>query len=392
LREFVAEFLLPLVRGGTLLVGRPLGRRELESELQPRLPAMERGRDSALRTRSALEELRQCRWRVATTLLPEVAPPPFDEATLRLGHAVHNLLALLHPGLAGPGAERRQARLARSAAELGALGSPQSAVEAVNRHSLLSRLSDVTRSDHVVHFWMGRQRFVGRPPPPRVVALPRLRGVKVETTTRAWLREIGVPAAGRPALLALHLASPLGEALDPLRLDPPPSWATILPVLRFPALGRIIAGRIVELGVDAAAGALAEALFRFVSRQSPGPGGQEPTSEAAAFAIRFLAHTVWLDQLYQPRDDDASIPQGGVGAAAGPGGGTDLAALLSASAAAAPSLVWPADVPRASDLGRAFSARLGRYRVAADAALEPRFAAAVTLCRFAATGMGARRA
>jgi hypothetical protein len=362
-RRFVSEFLLPLVKGGALHVGRPMGARAVEriaaglasapegfalgevaSDGTAELPPSER---------DALVELVHHRQRRIAELLPRADAPVLDLVTLRLGAAVHNLLALGHPEIAGRGQEARQERIASAAALLAGAGPPRSVGEAVSRHSLLARLPEIVRSDRIVHFWVGRRSFVGRLPPRRITALPRLRNVRVELVRRTWLREIGIPAVGRTAFLALNLASPLGEALDPLRLEPPLAWSRILSVLRFPALCRAVAGRALDLGVARAGEAFADSLFRFASLQEP-PGGMAATSEAVRFAIRFLAHIVWLDLLFGAR-------AGGVTGVAGgepPGDfGLELAVILVAALRTSPELVWPPDLSRDGDLGRAFAAR-----------------------------------
>src|SRR5450432_1050811 len=285
-RSFVSSFLLPLVRGGRLHVGRPLGPAAVER--------LARAGGAAGDDEEALARARRA---VATLFLRGAAPPPLDEATLRLGAAVHDLLVLVHPALEGPRVARRQGRIAAAAQALAALGAPASADEAVRRHSLLARLAEIGRTDSTVTFWLGRETFVGRVPPPRVTALPTLRRVRVDVVRRSWLREIGVPAVAREVVLALGVASPLGEALDPLRLEPPVCWSRILPVLRAPALARVVAGRMLEVGLDRAGDGLAAALLRFASFQDP-PGGVPATPEAVAFALQFLAHLVWLDVLF----------------------------------------------------------------------------------------------
>ncbi|HVZ74320.1 MAG TPA: hypothetical protein VHJ20_18195, partial [Polyangia bacterium] len=194
-RPFVSSFLLPLVGGGHLHVGRPLGAADVA-----RLSRA--GEDG--------EALADARLAVASLFLRDAGAPPLDETTLRLGAALHDLLALAHPDLGGPGVSRRQARIAAAARALADVGPPDDEREAVRRHSLLARMPEIARSDRTVTFWLGRQAYVGRVPPARVTALPALRRVRVDATRRSWLREIGVPAVAREAVLALSVASPLG--------------------------------------------------------------------------------------------------------------------------------------------------------------------------------------
>jgi len=371
MRRFVSDFLLPVVRGGAVHVGRPIG-----------LPAVDRMLcDLPLVEGAALDRLAACRIASGTRVAPVVAPPPFDETTVRLAAALHDLLALGHPELGGT-RSRRTDRVAAAALELASVGAPRSASEAVNRHSLLARLPEIVRVDRTVHFWLGRQTFVGRRVPPRVTALPTLRRVRVEQTSRSWLREIGMPVVGRQAFLALNVASPLGEALDPLRLEPPIAWGRILPVLRFPTLARVVAGQAVAIGVDRSGDALADALYRFASFHDPPPGqpGIDASPEAIAFALRFLAHVVWLDVLFgtsaerpESADIDRSLEPG-----------VDLAVMLTAASRTARTLVWPADVADSGDLADAFRARLDALAKRAHIHGMPRYPAAVGIAELAA--------
>ena len=369
-RSFVSSFLLPLVRGGRLHVGRPLG---------PSAPLRFERLLAAGIDAEAVEDLAAARREVAARFLRDAAAPPLDETTLRLGAALHDLLVLVHPALEGAGSSRRQARVAAAAHALASLGPPASAAEAVDRHSLLARVAEIGRTDSTVSFWLGRETFVGRVPPPRVTALPNLRRVRVDVVRRSWLRDIGVPSVARDAVLALAVASPLGEALDPLRLEPPLCWSRILPVLRGPALARIVAGRMLEVGLERAGGALAAALLRFASFQDP-PGGAPATPEAVAFALRFLAHLVWLDVLFEPGGTATSAAP-----VATPGASGELASMVTAAAARAPALVWPPDVAADGDLGRAFAARLEALAARARTEPVPAAEAALGVAAFANT-------
>jgi hypothetical protein len=370
---FVSRFLLPLVKGGTLHVGRPLGARALAAMVAAFRPGRRRVlslRDMA--EEDALAELARLRHGRARALLVDASLPPLDESSLRLGVAVHNLLGLLHPDLARRSLERRQEQIVAATLPIADLGPPRSAEEVVRRHSLLARLGEITRTEHVVEFWAGRRRFVGRPPPAHLLALPRMRRVSATWLRRLWLKEIGVPSCARPLWITLQRASPLGEALDPLRLDAPPAWERILPVLRFPPLARLVVGRLVEVGIEPAGSALARALQRFSSARDA--AGASATGAEVAFAVRLLAHAFWLDHLYQ-----ASSPVTGA---------SDLGLLLAAAFAIEPRLVWPPDVASSSALGAPVRLRLERLAVEARARAPDRLEAALALCRFAASASG----
>jgi hypothetical protein len=369
-RELVGRFLLPLVKGGSVHVGRPLHEKAVAglvaawSSPDPRRLMYLVGPDEV----RAAEELSRLRAAYGRTLLIDARPPPLDENTLRLGAALHNLLLLSHPAFALSSDERNRTRIAQASQRLADLGAPLSALEAVRRHSLLVRLPEVVQPERLVTYWLGKQLFVGRTPPPRLLALPRLRRVNVEETRRLWLREVGVPACARGAFGALSRASPLGEALDPLRLEPAISWARIMPILRFPKLGRLIADRVIELGLLTAGGALAAALFQYASvRDSP-----SPSPAGVAFGIRFLAHALWLETLFGREDPPLS--------------GGDLGALLVAAGEVEPRLVFPPDVNPASDAGARVRRILAGWRGAALGSHKERFQIALGVVRWAAAG------
>src|SRR6516225_1408636 len=140
MRRFLSAFVVPLVRGGAVHVGRPLGPEALD-----RL-----ARAAAAAEPEAAATLAASRLAVAARLLPTSSPPALDETSLRLAGALHDLLALSHPGLGGPGIINRQQRIAYAAFALAAVGPPPSAREAVDRHSLLARLPEIARVDSTV--------------------------------------------------------------------------------------------------------------------------------------------------------------------------------------------------------------------------------------------------
>ncbi len=373
-RLFVSDFLLPLVHGGILKVGRPLFPRDVDGLMRVR--AKEGARE--IWDDHSVSALRSARRRALLALVPDPPVARLDEESWRLGAAVHDLLALAHPRIGtGPGAASRIERVAAAAEILADLGAPPTMGRALRRHSLVARLPEVIREDHTVQFWLGRRTFVGRRPPARMLALPRLRAVKVQSTRRSWLRDVGILAAARPAFAKLTEASPLGEALDPLRLDPSWSWGRVLSILKFPALCRLVAGRLVELGVGRTGDALTEALYRFVSLQDAG-GPVRSSPEAVAFAIAFLAHLTWLDLLFQP-----TAMRTGPAPAAGDVG-RDLAVLLAAAQRVERKLIWPPDIERGSDVGRAFERRLDQMFARHDVGKSSRWPAALDVAKLAA--------
>lgn len=393
-RPFVSRFLLPLVRGGRLGVGRLLSVADVQAFVQsPLEDATER--DAAV----ALALARQNR---LSELTPDPPLPPLDPATWRLGAVVHNLLAMSHPRLAtGARAEGRIERIAAVTLGLATLGPPASLREVLSRHSLLARMPEMIRHDHIVRDRLGTRTFVGRSPPGRALALGKWRGLSVESVRRTWLRDVGVPVAARATFLALSDASPLGEALDPLRLDPPPSWARLLSVLRFPSLCRAVAGRLVGMGVARVGDALTEALYRFASGQDR--AGANPASPGAvSYGIRFLAHLVWLEVLFGAPAGSTSGKAGSAGSpgslgslgslgssasssASSPSSGRELAVLLAAANETEPALLWPADVPLASELGQRFSRHLAQFFRDHHVRDSPRWVTARAICQFAVT-------
>ena len=272
------------------------------------------------------------------------AAPPLDEvdAAARRGAARS----------AGAGAPRSRRARASRAGRSGSprrrwssrrSGPPRRPREAVNRHSLLARVAEIVRVDqHGALLARPRRPSSGACRPRAITALPKLRRVRVDSSRRTWLREIGDPRpSARDAFLALNVASPLGEALDPLRLDPPLGWGRILPGAALPgARPRRSPGAAVELGVDARA-------TRWPTRSSASPrcrirraalpatrrGGRlrAPLPRAPRVARRALRRRV-------PTARGAARPAQPAGAGARAGGDAHR------GRAHAPALVWPRDV------------------------------------------------
>jgi hypothetical protein len=364
-RRFVSKFVLPLLKGGRLHVGRPVG---WSAVARARAGGAPRGQDEA----RVLAEVARLRQACAAGLARDCEPPSLDESSLRLAAAAHNVLLLGHPEIARR--PRDQERVAELAQELARLGPPPDLGEAVARYSLLLRWPEVVRVEHQLRVGPSWLRFelraAGGSPGVAMRALARMSATTVTSRRRDWWREIGFPICAERAIEELFRACPLLEAMDPLRLHPPLSWRRILPVLRFPALGRVVAGRVLELGIESAGSALVMALLRF---GSAGEADAAPDSaQEIAFAIRFLAHVHWLHILFAGGRSLAS--------------GSDFATLLTAAADVDPRLLWPPDVVRDSGPGREFTQTLQRLR--AETPAPERYRALRALCALAAASGG----
>jgi hypothetical protein len=362
---FVIRFVLPLVKGGILRVGGPVGWPSLGRILR-RLPQPASG----LWESPAADEVAQIRQTCAAQFGPADEPLRLDEPSLRLAAAAHNLLLLGHPELAGR--EREQERVAELARQLADLGPPNNPAEAVSRYSLLARLPETVRVDHQVAVgptWLRFELHKNCAVPTRTMrALVRLTHASVQARRRAWWKEIGFPTCADRAVATLFRACPLLEAMDPMRLHPALSWRRILPVLRFPALARAVASRVLDLGCEAAGSALASALLSFASLADE--DGSAANGEEIAFAIRFVAHVFWLDQLFGAAGDLAP--------------NSDLAALLAAATEVEPRLLWPPDIARDREPGQTFARRLQPLCAETPSAAPDRYRAMRSLCALAA--------
>ena len=136
-----------------------------------------------------------------------------------------------------------------------------------------------------------------------------------------------------------------------------------------------------SIGVDRSGDALADALYRFASFHDP-PPGIDASPEAVAFAMRFLAHLVWLDVLFgnpveKPNPLSSTSIVRSSRASISP-------VMLTAAARTARALVWPADVPESGDLADAFAARLDALAKRAQIDGMPRYQAALGIAELAA--------
>ena len=280
------------------------------------------------------------------------------------------------PGAGGHAVAAHRRAIAAAALELAALGPPPSAREAVNRHSLLARLPEIVRVDRTVHFWLGRQTVRRAQAAPAGDGAARA-AARAGRTDQPELAARDRHPGGGAAARSWRSTSPARWARRSIRCASSrrSRWGGSCPCCASPRWRASSRARRSGSASIGPGDALADALYRFASFHDP-PPGTEASPDAVGFALRFLAHLVWLDVLFgtrsrwrSSRSRRASI------AAASPG--VDLAVMLTAASRTARTLVWPADVPEPA-IWRTPSARrldaLGEAR--ARARRCPEFAAA----------------
>ncbi|MCA9661791.1 MAG: hypothetical protein KC486_25860 [Myxococcales bacterium] len=171
LSEFLGGFVLPLLGGGPLLVGKPLRPEEVAAMAEELVAS----------TNADLELLRQRRAQAV------VAEPVLDEAgpdELGLWAALHNILVFDHPERPKVWTRRiTWRRLEAASRTLLTLGQPATFEEALARHVAVGPFLELIRRDVVILTLEGEERYLGQPVPRR-----RLRyGRRDEVTT--WIED-----------------------------------------------------------------------------------------------------------------------------------------------------------------------------------------------------------
>lgn len=169
------DVVAPLVLGGPLRPGRPLG-----GAAALTLGDYAAAVDVDLRSRVDLARTRVARRLSAIDLLPDASK---DDWTL-FG-ALHDWLAAASPELASvlsPRAGDRVLDLVEGALERTA--GPRDALAALSRHTFFARLFEITRTDVRVSFWAGSREFLGTKPPARLLVWKDVRRVRVAEDAR----------------------------------------------------------------------------------------------------------------------------------------------------------------------------------------------------------------
>ncbi|MGH1348518.1 MAG: hypothetical protein ACRBN8_43630 [Nannocystales bacterium] len=224
--QFLRGFILPLLGGGAVHVGRPLRTRERDQWL-----------GDVSQAGSALAYLRLRR---AQELTPHPALPEPDDEELSLWMGLHNTFAFDHPDRSRVWSRASVWRRVEGATRtLLTLPFPSSVGAAVARHVTVGAFLGSQRTDTVLVNASGEHRFAGQEPPRRFFGGPSL-GTARET--HSWLTLPHAPEAGRLIDDALR-ASPLTCLLEPRRA--PSGWSPLLATdaLRERGLARAIVYR-----------------------------------------------------------------------------------------------------------------------------------------------------
>ena len=242
LGDFLAHFVRPLVEGGDVHVGEPIGGEALATwEV-----ALGEHADIIVPIDDARADL-------ASALL--IRPPPiaFSAGDLRLCVALHDALVLAHPDTDGWPARRGRKGLAAFVTDVvSAAGSPEDRLDIVARHTLFHGLPELVRQDIRLRWWTGRAEFKGAAPPRRLLLWPGLRRVREEKADVPLADVVDGEAA--PLVGELLARSPLTDLLSagaPARGFAPFRWGGQLDVLRDAELARLVAYRWLETGASA---------------------------------------------------------------------------------------------------------------------------------------------
>jgi len=233
-RDFLTNFVKPLVAGGELHIGAPIP-----------LPDLDRW-DRELNDASVeTVDVDDARVSVLSTLV--CRPPAFlleaDELALAAG--LHNALFLVHPRADQWSVSDRQRRKIIDTS-LAMVSQPltQNRTRVMARHALLHKLMFLTRRDITVSWWTGRARFQGQKPPSRLTAWKGMRRVREEVTVVDFDELLAVPDTA-PVIATLLRRTPLTQLLDAHPGAPPLHWEDAVFLLRDAELARAIAYRLV---------------------------------------------------------------------------------------------------------------------------------------------------
>lgn len=289
--EFLDRFVHPLVAGGDLHVGAPLGEAELQQFA-----------DDLPHASEALVAVDEARAEVLAELV--VRPPALvlDVDELALAAAVHDVLFLVHPRvdswIVTGGAIKRVIDTAQAFA---ARPLSTNRRKVLARHALLHNVFDITRPDVTVSWWTGSATYFGQRPPHRLTSWKSVRRVREETSLASFEELLATPESA-PVIGTLLRRSPLTLLLTTHPAAPALHWEDAVFVLRDPELARAVAYsslRGVEPKTIVSAPARFAAAFEQMLERNPAP------ADVRAVAA-FLVHLNVLLAMAEVRERDPS--------------------------------------------------------------------------------------
>ncbi len=278
------DVMAPLVLGGDLVAGRPIGARAAL--------AVGVARDRSVADPELIAHVDLARIRVARRL---VAVDHVEAASVHewaLAVVLHDLVQSTNPRLPSLLRASAPAKLiAHVDAALEHVPQVTSVREALARHTWFSRLFEIARTDTVVSWWTGSQTFLGTTPSARLAAWPELRRVHVDTTSRP-LTELPTAGGGvDPALYEQSLAAflartPLTDLATLARATPEFRWTAATLALASTRGGSTLAQRAMA---RASTEAVDHALGRATRALVAGKAGQPAMVALELLADRALA-------------------------------------------------------------------------------------------------------
>ncbi|MDF2694000.1 MAG: hypothetical protein K0S65_2383 [Labilithrix sp.] len=255
-------FLGPLVVGGVMRPGRPIGGQNALAIGEHRQPS-----DVELLSRAELTRVRIAR-KLAPIDTLEPAPTG-DEWALAV--VLHDLVQSTHPGFDATFRRNGPKRILEVLDKtLERIPPPASVGIALSRHTWFSRMFDLARTDIDLRWWTGSERVLGTDPPKRLTAWPELRRV-TETRTPRPLMDLPTSGAAVDPLRFTAVTetflkkSPLTDLATITRGAPAFAWTHENLSLAATQGGRTMVGRALALlsqrAVDAALGRATRQLF-----------------------------------------------------------------------------------------------------------------------------------
>ena len=137
-------------------------------------------------------------------------------------------------------------------------------------------------------------------PPARLLRWRGLRGVREERQQINLLTEAGAAPDRGQLLDRLLRQSPLTDLLAPQRPAPRFEWARVTPYLRRPSLCRLVCHCYLEAGLEQVGPHLAQAFWRLVDDDAPGPGRAGALRAAIGLVCYLYAATAMVTGAEEP--------------------------------------------------------------------------------------------